>query len=267
MDMKLSGKRALVTGSTGGIGEEIAKTLAREGVAVVVHGRRDVEARRVVNEIEGAGGKAAAVLGDLSRKGDAEKVVANSLETFGGIDILVNNAGGYAMLPWMETAPEKWAAMFNEDVISSIRMIQGMLPSMKKLGWGRVVQISTVVAWAPFPLGPDYSAAKAALANMTVSLSKELAGTGVTANTVSPGPVVTPGFKKWLLETVTPMGWKGSWEEIEKRAAKEFMPNAVGRLGHVEDVAAAVTFLASPLSGFITGANYRVDGGMGGTVN
>jgi NAD(P)-dependent dehydrogenase (short-subunit alcohol dehydrogenase family) len=267
MDLQLKGKRALVTGASSGIGEAIAKALGREGASVVVHGRRSVEAQRVAAEIVKGGSQAKVVLGDLTDDAQGSRIVKEAQEAFGGIDILVNNAGTYAMLPWLETNPSKWAQMFNEDVISMVRMVQGVVPGMKSRKWGRVIQLSSGVATYPFPMGPDYSAAKAAVINLTVSLSKDLAGTGITANAVSPGPIVTEGLKTFINGIAKAQNWTGDWDAIEARAAKEVMPNPTGRLGRPEEIAAVVSFLSSPLAGFVTGANWRVDGGMGGVIN
>lgn len=184
MDLQLQGKRALVTGSSGGIGEGIVKTLASEGVAVVVHGRNEQSANRVAQEITATGGKAFVVLGDLSNDEGAQNVADAALSALGGIDILVNNAGGYEQVDWMESKPSKWADMFNHDVLSMVRLVQHLAPQMKQLGWGRFIQLSSSAGVQPYAFGPDYSAAKAAIINLSVSLAKDLAGTGITANTI-----------------------------------------------------------------------------------
>ncbi|HEY8460502.1 MAG TPA: SDR family NAD(P)-dependent oxidoreductase [Blastocatellia bacterium] len=269
MDLQLKDKAALVTGSSSGIGASIAKTLAREGATVIVHGRNVERTKLVADEINKQGGKAFAVFGDLSQETGAKTVVEEAFKAAGRIDILVNNAGGSDAAPitWESGSLDDWKEKFEQNFFSSVRVLQAVLPRMKDLGWGRVVQISSVVATQPPKFLVDYAAAKAALNNATISLAKEYARFGITINTVSPGPVLTPAFERVARETAQTNGWKGDWEEIEKRFIEHAAPTIVGRAGRVEEVANAVAFLVSPLAAFITGANLRVDGGYAATVN
>ena len=141
-----------------------------------------------------------------------------------------------------------------------VRMIHRLVPAMKGLKWGRVIQIASAVGPEPAAEMPAYSVTKAANINMTVSLSKVLAGTGITVNTVSPGPIVTGGFKTEFTKMAAAHGAPTDWPSVEKMVLGIF-PLPVGRLGLPEDVANAVTYLASPRADFIHGANLRVDGG------
>jgi 3-oxoacyl-[acyl-carrier protein] reductase len=266
MDLQLTGKRALVTGSSAGIGAAIAESLANEGVKVVVHGRNSAAADEIAGRIERRGGHVVVVLGDLSDDSTAAAVARSADEAFLGIDILVNNVGMIDQTNWMETPPNRWASMYNQSVISMVRMIQHFAPTMKARRWGRCIQMSSASAILPWPQGPDYCAAKAAVVNLSVGLAKELSGTGITANTVSPGPILTDGFER-LFRIAKERGWGDAWDEIERHAVATLLPNPCGRIGRVEDVAACVTFLASPLAGYINGANLRVDGAMVPTVN
>jgi len=261
MELKLKGKKALVTGSSSGIGEGIAKCLAKEGVHVMVQGRKKQELERVVEEITATGGIAHFVEGDLSNDDDAKHVAAKTLQTFQQLDILVNNAGAFPKRGWLESSPQDWIDLFNVNVVAMVRMIQAFLPQMKTLGWGRIIQIASVAGTDPAAGLPEYGVTKAANINMTVSLAKAVAGTGITVNCVSPGPIVTPGAKELFYKMAVEKKWGSDWREIEKRVTQEILPNLVGRFGTPEEVGNLVTFLASPAADYITGTNYRIDGG------
>ena len=266
MDLQLIGKRALVTGSTSGIGEQIAKTLSQEGVSVIVHGRRVAEAKRVVQEIVSLGGKAVAVTGDLSNDAETSRVVEVSLAAFGGVDILVNNAGSFPMKPWLQSSAAEWLELYDANVGSVVRLVTQLVPAMVERRWGRVVMLGSFLGPMPGPPVPNYATTKAANIAQAVSLAKELGGTGVTANTVSPGPIRTPGMEAGAREMFTSMGQEYDFAHFEQVYVKETRLPA-GKIGSPVDIANAVAFLASPLAGFITGTNLRVDGGMLPTTN
>lgn len=271
MDLQLEGKRALVTGSSSGIGAAIAAMLAREGAAVVVHGRNRPRAERVAQSIGERGARVALALGDLTDNEQAQRVAQAAEAAFGGIDILINNAGGIAgkdQQDFLATAPEIWAATYQVNVISGVRLVRCLIPQMKQRGWGRIIQIASVAATQPLPYSlPDYHAAKAAVVNYTVGLSKYLGGTGITVNTITPGTILTPALERTFRDWARARNWGEEWSEIERRAVSEMFPNPSGRVGRVEDIAAMAAFVASPLAGYINGANLRVDGGRIPTIN
>ena len=266
MDLQLNGKRALVTGSTSGIGEQIAKTLAREGVQVVVHGRRKAEADRVVQEITAAGGVAMAAIGDLGSDEETAEVVKVSLSAFGGIDILINNAGAFPMKPWLLSTAAEWLDLYNANVGSVVRLVTQLVPSMVERKWGRVVMLGSFLGPMPGPPVANYGTTKAANIAQAVSLAKELGGTGVTANTVSPGPIRTPGMEAGAREMMISQGQEYNFEIFEQFYVQQTRLPA-GRIGSPRDIANMVAFLSSPVADFITGANLRVDGGMMPTTN
>jgi 3-oxoacyl-[acyl-carrier protein] reductase len=193
MNLQVEDKRALVSGSRRGIGEAIAKTLAAEGAAIVVHGRDETKTRRVADEITQSGGRAAIAIGDLASDAEAQRVADAALSAFGSIDILINNARVFRVRGWWDTAPAQWIEIYNQNVAGSVRLIQAFAPPMRECRWGRIVQISSGMGLLPSPQMADYAATKIVNILTTVSLSLELADSGVTANTVSPGPIRTPG--------------------------------------------------------------------------
>lgn len=268
MDLHLTGKRALVAGSSGGIGAGIARMLAEEGVTVVVHGRNGGSADRVAQQIRDGGGQAAVVLGDLSDARAVERIAREAEAQFGGIDILVNSAGASpAYEPWLETSPDLWEERFRSTTLYAVRLIHALTPAMKTRGWGRIISIGSGVYARPSAFAPEYSAAKAALHTLAVGLAHALGDSGVTANTVTSSVVLTPNTADVMAMQAARLGWPETGAALEARVAKEMWPMPIGRLGRVEDVAAAVCFLCSAQARHITGANLRVDGGSAGWVD
>lgn len=257
--MQLKGKRALVTGSSAGIGTEIARRLAGEGCAVQVHGRDAGRAEKVAAELRAAGAEAEAVLGDLGSDESAASIAERAIAW--RTDILVNNAGPFAEHDWDSADTEAWAVAINLNVLSAVRLIQALVPGMRERGWGRIINLGTRAVVTPLPNMVEYSGAKAALVNMTATLAEYLAGSGITANVVSPGVTLSAGMQRMFEERAAAQGRDaGAWMEL----AEAYAPNPCGRLGTADDIAVAVTFLASPLAGYINGTNLMVDGGITG---
>jgi 3-oxoacyl-[acyl-carrier protein] reductase len=264
MDLQLQGKRVLVTGSTGGIGEGIAKGFAQEGATVIVNGRREAEAKRVVADITGAGGKAIMAVGDLATDEGVESVLGRITDELGGLDILVNNAAGGEHQNDMQASATMWLNSYNINVLSMVRLIQKALPAMREQGWGRIINISSAAAVQPSPGMGVYSTTKAAVNNLTVTLAQSLDNDNVTINTVSPGAIITPA----MVDMAKEQGMASTWEEAEAAFAT-MMPDSFPfkRMGKVEEIANVVMFLASPLASYVHGANLRVDGGYVPTVS
>ena len=261
MDFGLRDKRALVTGSNRGTGAVIARVLAEEGAMVLVHGDAAGDQERIAAELTRAGHAAHAVSGDIATDGGAASVVDQVEACLAGIDIHVNNLGQPSGTKWTSVTPEDFIASYQANVLSALRMIRAFLPGMRERGFGRVIQIATIGTTRPNSRMPDYYAAKAALANMTVSLAKEVAGSGVTVNTVSPGLIHTAETEAYLRSLAAKRGWGAEWAEIEARGVQELTQSRASRMAKAEEVAALVAFLASMHAAYLHGGNFRVDGG------
>jgi len=249
MDLELSGRVVFISGSYRGTGEGVAKVLAREGAHVLVHGFTPDEPGRVVGEIRAAGGRADGVVGDLTTDDGAARAVDDARRAAAQVDVLVNNygvaEGGFG---WLDGSTRDWLAIYEKNVLSAVRLTQAFVPGMRTRGFGRVIFVGTIGSARPGPRMPHYYASKAALPNMTVSLAKELARTGVTVNLVSPGLIAT--------------------REVRERFSEERLrENPSGAICTPEDVGNLIAYLASPLSSSVNGANLRIDGGSADCVN
>jgi len=256
LDLKLTGKTALVTGSHRGTGLIIARHLAREGVRVFVHGLVSGQAERAVAEL----GLGEPISGDLTTDRGGQAVTDAVTTALDGkvVDILVNNYGTADPGSWLESDTADWLDAYQKNVLSAQRMIRSFLPQMRDHGWGRIINLGTIGSTRPNSRMPHYYAAKGALATMTISLAKEVAGSGVRVNLVSPGLILTPEVEAAYLERGIRQGWGSTWDEVEPHIARDI---PIGRIVRREEVADLVTFLASPLADGIHGQNIRVDGG------
>ncbi|HET8711179.1 MAG TPA: SDR family NAD(P)-dependent oxidoreductase [Spongiibacteraceae bacterium] len=263
MDLKLKGRRALVTGSSSGIGEAIARMLVQDGAAVVVHGRNRDRAEKVAADINAAG----VAIGDLATDEGAAVVYAEARAALGGnIEILINNAGGSSTgntsKPPLDIKVADFIANYHSNALAAVRLSLLAVPEMVAAKFGRVINVSSAVATQPNNVGVDYSAAKSALNNFTVSLAGSLKGVGVTVNTVTPGVIMVDGLVRYGRARFGDPNMP--FDEIARRFAEEkvFDMPPVGRLGLPDEVAMIACMLASPALGFVTGSNYRVDGGQ-----
>ena len=266
MDLQLRGKTALITGSYRGTGEAIAGLFAREGATVIVHGLEPGTAEPVAEAICAEGGRAHAVTGDI-RTDEGAAAAARAALALGPIDILINNYGTADRASWSSADSAAWHEAYDTNVLSAVRMIGHLTGPMKDRGWGRVIQLGTIGSTTPAARMPHYYASKGALHTLTVSLAKELAGTGVTSNIVSPGLIKTKEVEAWFQSLAKKNNWGEAWEEIEARAMKEVTGGLTGRIARTEEVAALVAFVASPLAESITSTNFRIDGGATAIVS
>ncbi len=251
MDLKLDGKRALVTGSHRGTGLVIARRLLEEGAEVLVHGLEPGQAGAAVEEL-GAG---IAVTGDIRQGAGSDALIA-ALPWVP--DVLVNNYGTAEGGSWDDMGDPEWLDLYEKNVLSAARLIRHCLATLRERPWGRIINLGTVGSTRPNARMPHYYAAKGALATMTVGLARELAGTGVRVNLVSPGIIRTPEVEAAYLKRGRAKGWGETFEEIEPVAARDI---PIRRFVTREEVADVVAFLASPLADGIHGQNLRVDGG------
>ena len=267
MDLELNGRVALVTGSYRGTGKGVATVLAREGATAIVHGFEQRAEDAVAAELRDVGGEAIAVAGDIRTDAGALEVTEQIRAAALHVDILVNNYGVAEGGSWDDSEADDWIDAYQKNVLSGVRLVRHFVPDMQARGWGRVIFVGTVGAARPGPRMPHYYASKAALVNMALSLAKNLANSGVTVNTVSPGLIATDEVRASMIRRAEREGVSTEWSEVEKMAAREFMPNPTGRIGTPEDVGDLIAFLASVRARYINAANYRIDGGSADCVN
>jgi 3-oxoacyl-[acyl-carrier protein] reductase len=267
MDIELSGRRALITGGSLGIGRATASLLAQEGASVFICGRSPDTGETVVAELRDKGLQAAFIQADTNIEEDRVRL-AETLLANGGVDILVNNVGGTenpggGARGWFGIPISEWDATYNMNVTGAVRLCQLLVPAMQARKWGRIINISSAAGLEPGNEVPaDYSASKAAMNTMTISLARALAKSGVTANAISPGPILTLGFQGWIDVVKSERGWPETGVELERRFAHEMFDLGSDRLGRPEDIAFMAAFLASPRADYVTGGNFRVDGGF-----
>ncbi|MDG3004889.1 SDR family NAD(P)-dependent oxidoreductase [Paludisphaera mucosa] len=245
---KLTGKVAVVTGASKGIGAGIAKALGAEGASVVVNYASSKEgADRVVAAIEAEGGKAVAVQGDVARAADVKRLFEETKKAFGKLDVLVNNAGVFDFAPLDEVTEAEYRRQFDVNVLGTLLSTQEAARAFGPEG-GSVINVGSVVGLNPPPNAVVYSATKGAVDTITIGLSRELGPRKIRVNAVNPGGTETEGVHR--------LGVIGSPMEQEMVAA-----TPLGRLGQPEDVAKVAVFLASDESTWLTGERISVSGG------
>jgi NAD(P)-dependent dehydrogenase (short-subunit alcohol dehydrogenase family) len=257
MDLKLTDKRALVSGSTKGIGFAIATALAREGARVVINGRTEGAVSEALSEMRASapGATIEGFAGDLATAQAAESLATK----FPVVDILVNNLGIFEPKAFEQIPDDDWRRFFEVNVLSGVRLSRIYLPGMKDRGWGRIVFISSESA-INTPSGMiHYGMTKTAQLAVSRGLAETCAGTAVTVNAVLPGPTHSPGVD----EFVNKLSGGQPFAEFEKEFFKSVRPTSLlKRFIHSEEVASLVTYLCSPLSSATNGAALRVDGGV-----
>jgi 3-oxoacyl-[acyl-carrier protein] reductase len=247
---KLTGKVAIVTGASKGIGAAISKALAKEGAAVAVNysaGREGAE--RTVTEITREGGKAVAIQGDVSKAADVKRLFEETKKAFGSVDVLVNNAGVFQFDPLEEITEKEFHREFDTNVLGTILATQQALKHFPRTG-GSIINLSSIASQNPVPNSSLYSATKGAIDTLTLALAKELGPRNIRVNTVAPGLIDTEGNRK--------IGFVGS---TDGNAIAASIPLGA-RFGQPEEVAPVVVFLASDDASYLTGERISASGGL-----
>jgi 3-oxoacyl-[acyl-carrier protein] reductase len=239
----LTGKSALVTGASGGIGGAIARALHSAGATVALSGTRTGPLEALAAKL---GSRAHVLACDLSDAASVEALPKAAAEAMGTIDILVNNAGITRDNLFMRMSDEEWQSVIDVNLTSTFRLCRGVLRGMMKARWGRIVNISSVVGATGNPGQGNYAASKAGMVGMSKSLAAEVASRNITVNCVAPGFIATAMTDKLN----------------DEQKARILTAVPAGRMGAAEEIGAAVLYLASPEAGYVTGAVLHVNGGM-----
>lgn len=264
MDLRLKDKVAVVTGASKGIGLAVADAFAREGVHVVAGSRSLTPELEALQENHGV----TAVPVDLSTADGPDTLVRHTVDRYGRVDILVNNLGSATSRPsFLDIDDAEWQRIFNLTLFSAVRTSRAALPHLLDAAGASIINISSINARLPFPMVVDYSAAKAGLASLTKSLSEEFAPRGVRVNAIAPGPVRTPFWTDpgGFADATAAQAGTTAQEAIDVVVPRS-MGISTGRVTEAHEVADLALFLASPLAGNITGAEFTIDGGQVKTV-
>jgi NAD(P)-dependent dehydrogenase (short-subunit alcohol dehydrogenase family) len=258
MDLNLRDKRALVSGSTAGIGLAIARALANEGARVIVSGRLQASVDDIVAKLKAeTAGDAAGFAGDLSKATEAEALARQ----YPDVEILVNNLGIFEPRPFEDIPDADWVKFFEVNVLSGVRLARLFLPTMKRANWGRIIFISSESAVQIPAEMVHYGMTKTAQLAVSRGLAEAVAGTGITVNSILPGPTNSRGVGDFVGALAKAEG--KSFAEFEQRFFEKVRPTSlIKRFATPEEVASLVAYVASPLASATTGAALRVDGGV-----
>lgn len=252
--MRLKNKVAVVTGGGMGIGRSGALAFAAEGAAVAVADVNAQAANQVAEEIRAAGGQAVAVLADVSKNADAERIAQETVQAFGGIDFLLNNAGIQTYGTVTETDEETWDRTLNINLKGMYLVAKYCIPEMRKRGGGAIVNIASIQGIANQKRVAAYAAAKGGVIALTRSMGVDYAAENIRANCICPGGVITPMMYEALALSYPP-------EQIEEEIRKGGLTYPLGRLAQPEEIARVAVFLCTSDSSFMTGSTVVVDGG------
>lgn len=257
MDLKLNGKLAVISGSTSGIGKSIAHTLATEGARVIINGRSQESVDRTLADLQ-LGDQAVGIPADISTAEGCESLIQQAAK-IAPVDILINNAGIFEPWPFEEISDADWQRFFNINVMSGIRLSRAVTQTMKERGWGRIIFIASESA-INIPVEMiHYGMTKTAQLSVSRGLAKSLARTGVTVNSVLPGPTWSEGVQDFVKE----LAGDRDIEAFKENFFSESRPGSlIARFGQTEEVAAMVAFLCSEIAATTTGAAMRCEGGL-----
>lgn len=258
MDLELTGKVAVITGGSAGIGLAIARGLAHEKVNVVMCAREEARGNEQATQIqEDYGIRASYVKADVSKPDDLRKIIEFVREEFNRVDILINNAGTGSNETIMNASDEKWQYYWDLHVMGAIRLSRGLVSIMRNGGGGVIINNASICAKQPLDYEPIYNVTKAALMMFSKCLANELIKDNIRVNCINPGLVLTPDWEKTARELTANQSI--GWEEYLSQIAKKNTP--IGRFASTEELADFFVFLCSPRASYCVGATYYVDGG------